>query len=77
MRVANGWAPMSGISEYLYYGVPLTLGCAAIGLLWRATRHYKKWYLRLLELCGHVCVGFAAYAYILLVYVTGTGIDSL
>jgi hypothetical protein len=77
LRIRDGQVWNGGLPELVYYGVPALLGVLSLSFLWRAVRKGRKLLVGLLELLGHLAVGFLIYAAVLLYYVVGAGIDSL
>jgi len=77
LRMRDGQVQDGGLSDRVYYGVPLLLGAVSTYCLSHAVRKYRKIFLGVLEALGHLAVGTVLYFIALLLYVVGTGIDSL
>lgn len=77
LRIQDGHVEDGGLPEIVYYGVPTLLGFVSLWFLTLAARKYKHLVIGLLEVSGHLAMGFVIYAFVLLYYVVGTGIDSL
>lgn len=76
-RMRDGRVQDGGLPEVIYYGVPVLLSVVSVYCLSYAVRKYQKVYLGVLEALAHLVVGAAVYCLAVLVYVVGTGIDSL
>ena len=76
-RQENGNIHNGGLSEFIYYGVPLGLAAFSTFCLWQAAKIHTKRILGLFELSLHLVAGFVVYALALLNYVIGSGIDTL
>jgi hypothetical protein len=77
LRMRDGRIWDGGIPEMLSAGMLLALGCLSVWLLWFAAKNYKHRLLGILEIIGHVIIGYALLCVILLYYTVKTGIDSL
>jgi len=77
LRMRDGVIWNGGIPYRLQMGMALLLGCLSVCLLWRAVKKYQNRILGILEIIGHVIVGYVLMCVMLLYYVLETEIDSL